>query len=133
VGRFGQQRDGVGPESADALNERESAQHRERDPQALLTRILSAVMMVVMAIIVAVAAVALIVIIVTTMLCVVGTIVAAVVVVRGMPAGWVICLSHVKIRRLPGLGRVSIAHHSQRRQRRRRGANLLMVAAGQYH
>jgi len=58
VSSFGQQRDGVGPEAADPLDDREAAQHCERNPQALLTRVFAPVMMMMMvvAVIMAVAA-----------------------------------------------------------------------------
>ncbi len=53
VGRFGQQGNGVRPESADPFDDREATEHHERNPQALLTGVFATVMM--MSLIVAVA------------------------------------------------------------------------------
>jgi len=92
VSSFGQQRDGVSPEAADPLDDREAAQHCERDPQALLTRVFAPVMMMVMAVIMIVAAAArapgAATVVVTIMI-----MMASVVVVRRMPgvlSRWVI-------------------------------------------
>jgi len=78
----------VGPEAADPLDDREAAQHCERDPQALLTRVFAPVMMMVMAVILAVAAAR-----APGAAAVVVTMMTIVVVVRRMPgvlSRWVI-------------------------------------------
>jgi hypothetical protein len=75
----------MGPESADAFDDREAAEHHERNPQSPLARIFTPVMMVVMVVAVASAALN------------VAVIAATVVVSWGLRAsrsGWVICLSH---------------------------------------